>query len=77
MIPAKQARIRFGEILGEAFYQDKRFLVTKKNKPMVIIVGMCDWERLNKKALSKKKPRFRAYNLGRIEIPLTRDKMYE
>ena len=78
-IPAKQARIQFGELLERARWGNERFLITKKAKPLAYITGV--QEELNKKVqvkrgkVKQKKFPFKAYPLG-IKIPLTREYMY-
>ncbi len=38
-IQALDARNRFGELLELSFYQNKRFQIARKNKPMAWLVG--------------------------------------
>ncbi len=78
IIPAKQARLRFGEILDKSYYQGDQFLIVKKKIPMAIIVGVRIWEELQ----SSKKgqaaiPKFTSSNLGKMKLVLTREHMYE
>lgn len=78
IIPAKQARIRFGEILDKSYYEGEQFLVVKKKTPMAIIVGVPVWKKLQSKRNRKTQlPQFKASDLGEMKIPLTREYMYE
>lgn len=43
-IPAKQARVQFGELLERARWGNERFLITKKGKPMAYLIGVQDKE---------------------------------
>ena len=81
IISAKKARINFGEVLDEAFYGGKEFLVTKKDKPMVVIMGVGQRQKLRTQndAQSKIKTsvKFPTHNLGKMKLPLTRENMYD
>ena len=39
VIPALEARQRFGELLELSYYKNQRFLISRKNKPMAWLVG--------------------------------------
>ena len=43
-IKAAEARIRFGEVIDTARYAHNQYLVTKAGKPMVVILGVEDYE---------------------------------
>ena len=43
-IKAAEARIRFGEVIDTARYAHNQYLVTKAGKPMVVILGVDDYE---------------------------------
>ena len=45
-IPAKEARVRFGEVIDRARYGHTSFLVKKAGKPMAIILGIEDYKSL-------------------------------
>lgn len=78
IIPAKQARIRFVEILDKSYYEGERFLIVKKKVPMAIIVGVRTWEKLQSAQKGKASlPKFTSSNLGKMKIFLTREYMYE
>ena len=82
IISAKNARVRFGEVLDEAFYKGREFLVMKKNKPMAMVIGMPTWEKTKQNGSQTKdqkdeKTKFKAYNMGEFKTPLTREYMYD
>ena len=43
-IPAKEARVKFGEIIDRARYGHTQYLVKKGAKPMAVILGVEDYE---------------------------------
>lgn len=43
-IKAAEARIKFGEVMDTARYAHNQYLVTKAGKPMVVILGVEDYE---------------------------------
>jgi len=43
-IKAAEARIKFGEVIDTARYAHNQYLVTKAGKPMVVILGVEDYE---------------------------------
>ena len=43
LIDALSARTRFGELMDETDKEQKRFLVSRKGKPMVVILGVEDY----------------------------------
>ncbi|MBL7078473.1 type II toxin-antitoxin system Phd/YefM family antitoxin [Candidatus Shapirobacteria bacterium] len=43
-----EARSNFSELLGQAFYGGKKFLIKKMGKPYVVLVGVEDYLRLEK-----------------------------
>ena len=43
-ITAKKVRINFGEIMNRAHYGHEPYIITKQNKPMVILLGIEDYE---------------------------------
>jgi prevent-host-death family protein len=45
-IKAAEARMRFGEVIDTARYAHTHYLVTKAGKPMVIILGVEDYENM-------------------------------
>ena len=73
-IPAKQARIKFGELLERARWGDTRFLITKKEKPLAYLTGV----EVEKPKKQKHKARFpfKGHDLGVFKTPLTRRDMY-
>lgn len=54
-IPIHQARRNLGELINEAFYQGKQFVLTRGNKPMAALVGANEWKEMIK-ALEKYNP---------------------
>lgn len=49
-IPINQARQHLGEIIEEAFYLGKPFIVKRGNKPMAVIFGQHEFDRVIKLA---------------------------
>lgn len=45
-IPAKEARHKFGEVMDRARYGHTPYLVKKGGKPMIVILGVEDYEDL-------------------------------
>ncbi len=77
-IPAKQARMRFGEILDKSYYNGDQFLIIKKKTPVAIIVGVRAWEKMQNAQNAKSPlPRFTSSDLGKMKISLIRENMYE
>lgn len=46
VIPAFQARQRFGQLLDEARYRGHRFVVERAGKPMAVVVGIVEWQNI-------------------------------
>ena len=74
-IPAKQARIKFGELLERARWGDVRFLITKKDRPLGYLSGLQEAKK-KKDKMSKPFP-FKGRPLGAFKTPLTREYMYD
>lgn len=43
-----QARNNFSDLLGEVYYGGKRFLIKKLGKPFAVLIGVEEYERLEK-----------------------------
>jgi prevent-host-death family protein len=78
-----EVRRKFSEIIGRVAYAHERIIVERRGRPMVVIINLDDFERLE--ALDKDKRSniediqrndFRAYSLG-VKGSLTREKIYE
>ena len=39
VVPVHQARRRLGELIEQAFYQDRPFILTRAKKPMATLIG--------------------------------------
>jgi len=67
-IPAKQARVKFGEIINQANYEGKSFVITKQGKPVARLEGIArpdrDENQDGKKSNKRKAPRFPEFDLG-------------
>ncbi len=75
-IAAKEARIRFGELLERARYGGLSYIITKKGKPVARLEGLLPYKRnqKNKKADNV----FRVFDLGTITIAhIRRTSLYE
>ena len=55
LIPIHHARRNLGELVNEAFYQGKPFMLKRGNKPMAALVGANEWREMIK-ALEKYNP---------------------
>lgn len=47
-IPLNEARRHLGELINEAFYQGKPFVLTRGNKPMATLIGANEWKEVIK-----------------------------
>ena len=54
-ISVHEARRNLGELINQAFYQGKPFVLTRGNKPMAALVGVNEWKEMIK-ALEKYNP---------------------
>ena len=53
-IPAKKMRFRIGEILDNAHFRHQPYLITRRKKPTVIMLGIEDYEDLIELITEKK-----------------------
>lgn len=45
-LPAAKARKKFADMIAEAYYLKKRFLIEKCGKPMAVVINIEDYEEL-------------------------------
>lgn len=81
-IPAKAARVGFGQLISKAHFGGEQFLITKKTKPMAVVIGIHEFRELRKPGLTKaarprRNIRFPVHKVGKLKTPITREYIYE
>jgi prevent-host-death family protein len=49
-VAADDARVALGELINRAGYGGERIIITRHGKPLAVLVGMADLDRLEKSA---------------------------
>ena len=74
LIPATQAKTRFGEVIDEVATKGTRFIVEKRGVPQAVIIGLSDYEDILETEAELNDPQYlasvaesrRQYELGEV-----------